>query len=112
MNPDISYSFEPFVEKRERLDFYRDDSFLQKLVLRYGGEKTHEQALVFSPKVSYRWNNLVDRAIRSNPPELQHYDAFNRRVDRLVRPYEIEILEKEVFSEALFSEKSIHLKAL
>ncbi|WP_146172126.1 hypothetical protein [Melghirimyces profundicolus] len=38
-----SYSFDPFVEERERVDFYRDDPFLRKLVLYYCGEKMDER---------------------------------------------------------------------
>jgi len=35
-----------------------------------------------------------------------HYDGHNHRIDRIVRPAQTEIMEKEVFSEALFSSKT------
>ena len=34
-------------------------------------------------------------------PFLLHYDGHHNRIDRIVRPGEAQILEREVFSEAL-----------
>ena len=38
-------------------------------------------------------------------PYMTHYDGLNNRIDRIVRPRETEIMEKEIFSEGLFSDK-------
>jgi alkylation response protein AidB-like acyl-CoA dehydrogenase len=104
-----SYSFNEFVLKRERLDWYRDEPFLQKVVKKFTGaeyEKTHGRILAFSPVVSSKWNQLAERIARPEVrPYMLHYDAFNHRIDRIVRPMEVHQLEKEVFGEGLFSSK-------
>ena len=35
-----------------------------------------------------------------------HYDGHHNRIDRIVRPHETEIMEKEIFSEAFFADKT------
>ncbi|WP_018131573.1 acyl-CoA dehydrogenase family protein [Effusibacillus pohliae] len=103
------YSFDAFLEKREAFDFYRDDFFLQKAVRKYAGaewESLHEKLLAFSPKVSFRWRKMTERIARPDVhPTILHYDAFNHRIDRIVRPHESLVLEKEIFSEGLFSDR-------
>lgn len=104
------YSFEKFIERRDSFDFYRDDPFLQKLVKKYAAaewETLNEKLLEFSPKVSYRWCDLADEIAKPEVrPYMEHYDAYNNRIDRIKRPYGTHILEEEIFSEALFSEKT------
>ena len=39
-------------------------------------------------------------------PYMMNYDGHNNRIDRIVRPRETEIMEKEIFSEALFSQRT------
>lgn len=109
-NRNNPYSFTEFLERRDRFDFYRDDPFLQKLVKKYAAdewETLHEKLLEFSPKVSFRWRDLADRIAKPEVrPYIEHYDAYNNRIDRIVRPLETHVLEKEIFAEALFSEKT------
>ncbi|HQE10395.1 MAG TPA: acyl-CoA dehydrogenase family protein [Bacillota bacterium] len=104
------YSFAGFLEKRDKLDFYRDDPFIQKVVKKYAAgewDSLHQKLLEFSSKVSFRWSRLAEKiAYPEVRPYIQHYDAYNRRIDRIVRPLEMHQLEKEVFSEGLFSEKT------
>ncbi|MEQ6389224.1 acyl-CoA dehydrogenase family protein [Bacillaceae bacterium S4-13-58] len=104
-----TYSFDDFLEKREGFDWYRDDPFLQKLVKHYTGasfEKIHENVLRFSPVVSREWNGLAEWGARPEVrPYMLHYDAFNHRIDRVVRSTEVHELEKGVFGEGLFSDK-------
>lgn len=108
-NRNNPYSFDAFLEKRETFDFYRDDHFLRKVIKKYAGddwESLHEQLLAFSPKVSFRWRKLTERIARPDVhPAMLHYDAHNHRIDRIVRPYDIHVLEKEIFSEGLFSNR-------
>ncbi len=96
------YSFNSFIEKREKLDFYKADPFVQKAFKYFSKEDfevVEKEAERFSPKVSFRWKKLVERMSRpENRPYLIHYDAYGNRVDEIVRPL------KEVFSEAIFSE--------
>ncbi|MGB4213440.1 MAG: acyl-CoA dehydrogenase, partial [Dethiobacteria bacterium] len=104
------YSFAGFLEKRDKLDFYRDDPFIQKVVKKYAAgewDSLHQKLLEFSSKVSFRWSRLAEKsAYPEVRPYIQHYDAYNRRIDRIVRPLEMHQLEKEVFSEGLFSENT------
>lgn len=109
-NRNNPYSFTEFLERRDGFDFYRDDPFLQKLVKKYAAgewETLHGKLLQFSPKVSFRWRDLADRIAKPEVrPYIEHYDAYNNRIDRIVRPLETHVLEKEIFAEALFSEKT------
>ncbi len=108
-NRNNPYSFEPFVEKRDSFDFYADDPFLQKLVRVYSSQLFEEidgRLREFSKLVSGRWRLLSERgSLPENRPWLMHYDGHNRRIDRIVRPMEIETLEREVYSTGLFSKK-------
>lgn len=104
------YSYAEFLEIRDSFDFYRDDPFIQKVVEKYAAgewERLQQKLLEFSPKVSFRWSRLAEKiAYPEVRPYIQHYDAYNRRVDRIVRPLEMHQLEKEIFSEGLFAEKT------
>ncbi|MFS0779199.1 acyl-CoA dehydrogenase family protein [Neobacillus sp. 3P2-tot-E-2] len=104
-----TYSFDEFVSRREDLDWYRDEPFLQKAVKKFTGaqfEQVNEKILAFSTRVSSKWNTLAERNARPEVrPYMLHYDAFNHRIDRIVRPYEVHQLENEVFGEGVFSSK-------
>ncbi|MDD5224415.1 MAG: acyl-CoA dehydrogenase family protein [bacterium] len=104
------YSFNSFLEWRKGVDFYADDPFLQKMVLVFAGREAAEadrEAGKFSKKASSRWRELAERAARpENRPFMLHYDGHKNRIDHIVRPYETEVLEKEVFSEGIFSQRS------
>ncbi len=104
------YSFEAYLNRRDSLDFYADDSVAQKIVRHYCGDywqQVDQEARALSRKVSFRWKKLAEAAaFPEKRPAVQHFDAYGNRVDRIIRPLETEILEEEVFSEALFSEKT------
>lgn len=108
-NRDNPYSFDDFLSWRNNFDYYADDTFLQKVVKHFAPnnwESIDQAARNISKKASFRWRDLADNAARpENQPSLLHYDAHNHRIDRIVRPMQTEIMEKEVFSEALFSRK-------
>ena len=103
------YSFETFLNQLQSFDFYADDPFLQKTLKYYAGEEfgsLDKKLRDFSPKVSFRWRPLTDTG--GNPrklPYLEPYNAYNRRIDRIVRAAETLQLEKEIFGEGLFSSK-------
>jgi len=103
------YGFDEFLEKLRGLDFYKDDPFLQKTIRHFAGEEwpeLHVKLMDFSPKVSFRWRDMADYIARpERQPYLQHYDAHNHRVDRIVRPAETRQMEREVFAEGLFSDQ-------
>ncbi|MED1865216.1 acyl-CoA dehydrogenase family protein [Fictibacillus nanhaiensis] len=103
-----TYTFNEFLQKRENIDWYCENPFLQKAVKKFverDFDKIHNAVLSFSPVVSLKWNRLAEHNARPEVrPYLLHYDAFNNRIDRIVRPHELYLLEKEVFGEGLFSE--------
>jgi len=104
------YSFDAYLENLRGFDFYLDDPFLQRVVEHYVGDERktlHPKLAALSEKVSFRWRPLADEAARPElRPSLQNYDAHNRRIDRIVRSGETRTLEREIFPEALFSEKT------
>jgi alkylation response protein AidB-like acyl-CoA dehydrogenase len=104
------YTFNPYLEWRKGVDYYLEDAFVQKLISRYAGpeaEQVDAEARAFSKKVSFRWRDLAERiATPDNRPYMMHYDGHKNRIDRIVRPYEIEVMEKEVFAEAWFAERT------
>ncbi len=104
------YNFNEFLEWRRNVDYYGDDPFIQKVIQHYTGdafEMVDAEARAVSKKVSFRWRDLSERLAQPEKrPYMMHYDGHHNRIDRIVRPAETELLEKEVFSEALFSEKT------
>ncbi len=108
-NRNNPYSFEEFVQELKALDFYRDDPFFQRVVSHYCANESPglpDELARFSATVSFRWRDLADRISQpAERPYVEHFDAYNRRIDRLVRPEATRILEKEAFGQALLSEK-------
>jgi alkylation response protein AidB-like acyl-CoA dehydrogenase len=110
------YSFDAFLCKVHGFDYYADDPFLQKALKHYSGDEFEEldgKLRDFSPKVSFHWRRLADTGGKpAKLPYIEHYDAYNRRVDRIVRSSEALQLEKEVFGEGLFSSKTTAWESL
>lgn len=102
------YTFNPYLEWRKNVDYYMEDPFFQKLIKIYTGdeaEKLDKEARLFSKKVSFRWRDFSERiAVPESRPYMMHYDGHKNRIDRIVRPYEIEVMEKEIFAEAWFAD--------
>ncbi len=109
-NRDNPYSFEKFLRRRDSFDYYRDDDFLQRLIRHHVGESweaIHNRLLEFSQLVSFRWRGLTEtNSLPEVRPWLMHYDGHGNRIDRIVRPRETEILEREVFGAGIFSAKT------
>lgn len=107
-NRNNPYSFDEFLGILTGFDFYGHDPFLQKCLRHYcseAWERVDDRLRDFSQSVSFRMRDLADHVARKERhPYIEHYDAHNHRVDRIVRPQEAHILEEEVFSEGLFSE--------
>lgn len=104
------YSFNEFLAWRQAVDYYADDPFIQRVVRHFTGEHWQQidaEARAVSRKASFRWRDLAERIARPElRPFMLHYDGHHNRIDRICRPCETEILEKEVFSEALFSDRT------
>jgi len=109
-NRDNPYSFNAFLEWRESCDYYADDPFAQAVVRTFCGEMAEmvdAAARDVSKKASFRWRRMAEAsAWPEKRPYLMHYDGHHNRIDRIVRPHESEVMEREVFGEALFSEKT------
>ena len=105
---DNPYSFNAFLEWRNTHDYYADDQASQKIIRHFVGEElwpeVDAEARRLSKRVSFRWRDMAEAiALWEKRPFMMHYDGHNNRMDRIVRPHEIELMEKEVFSEALYS---------
>ena len=104
------YHFNNFLQWRQKVDYYADDPFIQKVVRHFTGSEgktVDSEARAVSVKASFRWRDFSDSIARPEKrPFMLHYDGHHNRIDRIVRPLETEILEKEVFSEAFFADKT------
>ena len=104
------YNFDEFLNWRKHVDYYADDLFIQSVVKHFTGDswrQVDKAAREISLKASFRWRDLAESiAWPEKRPYLVHYDGHHHRIDRIIRPAETEIMEKEVFSEGLFSEKT------
>ena len=107
---DNPYNFDKFLNWRNGVDYYADDPFIQKVVKHFAGDgwpAVDAAARELSLKTSFRWRNLADQAARpENRPYVLHYDGHHHRIDRVVRPMETLAMEKEIFAEALFADKT------
>ncbi len=108
-NRNNPYSFDEFLAWRNGFNYYLDDPFFQKLLRHFCGsdfEAVDAELREMSEKVSFRWRDFAEKiALPEHRPYMRHYDGHNHRIDRIVRPTETEIMEREIFSEALFSDK-------
>ena len=109
-NRNNPYSFAPFLAWRDQVDYYADDPFLQRVVKLNAGPhaaRVDAAARELSVKASFRWRDLSNAvAVPERRPFMMHFDAHNNRVDRIVRPAEVETLEREVFGEGVFSSRT------
>ncbi|MCU0847891.1 MAG: acyl-CoA dehydrogenase family protein [Spirochaetes bacterium] len=101
------YNFDAFIDWRKGFDYYGDDEFLQRVLKRFAGKEFNSvdaEARKFSKKVSFKWRDLSDAiSVPEKRPYMMHYDGHRHRIDRIVRPEETRILEREIFSEGIFS---------
>lgn len=104
------YAFDDYLKWRGQVDYYRDDPFFQKVVKHFTGSAfpgIDEEARRLSLKASFTWRDMADTIARpENRPYMTHYDGHNHRVDRIVRPLETRTMEREIFSEGLFSSRT------
>ena len=109
-NRDNLYSFDDYIFVKNSFNYYRDDEFFQALVKKYVPpiefEKIDSELRELSDIVSYRFKALADEANRLENrmkcTTIQHYDAYNHRIDRIKRCAETETLEREIFDLGLF----------
>lgn len=91
-------------------DDYDDNLFLKKLFQHYLNQeitsfKTEMKAL--SKRSSSDYRDIVNEmAKRENQPKIEHYDAYNNRMDKIIRPKELVEVEESVFGEKLFGKET------
>lgn len=104
------YSFGGFLDKRASLNDI-DNPFLQKVLQQFTDTGFDEVMLTlqpFSEKLSYNWRRATAEYARpENHPKIRHFDAFNHRIDRIIRPQEAVQVTNEVFQEAVFSDNNL-----
>ena len=95
-NRNNPYSFDDFLFVRDNFNYYRDDDFLQALVKKYAPldefDTIDRDLRALSDYVSFRFRDLADKANelenRIKVTKLKHYNAYNRRIDRIERCHE------------------------
>ena len=112
-NRDNPYLFDDYVFVKNNFSYYQDDEFFQALVKKYVPlgefEKVDSELRDLSVIVSFRFKALADEANqlenRIKCTLIQHYDAYNHRIDKIKRCSETETLEREIFDLGLFNPK-------
>lgn len=103
------YSFNEYLKWRENFNYYTDDPFIQRVVNHYTGAASGDvdtEAREISGKASFRWRDMAEAiAWPEKRPYMMHYDGHHNRIDRIVRPHETELMEREIFGELLFTDK-------
>jgi hypothetical protein len=85
-----TYSFPPFLEKVQGIDFYRDDPFVRKMTKHYAGHdwpSLNQKLLAFSPRVSFskfplaakQLKEIVRTTQRTTAGAFKVYDVFLRQ---------------------------------
>jgi len=104
------YTFDDFLEWRKNVDYYDSDPFLQKALKHFAGRSAaaaDSEAREFSKMVSHRWRDFSEIiAWPEKHPYMVHFNGHNNRIDRIMRPMETEVMEKEIFETGLFSGKT------
>lgn len=104
-----NYSFDEFLMKRTSLNDL-DNPFLQKVLTNLVGDSSPKVLTLlesFAQKVSYKWRPIISEYARpENHPKLRHFNAYNQRIDRIIRPQEAVNVSNEVFGEGVFSDKN------
>ncbi len=112
-NRDNPYLFDDYIFVKNNFNYYRDDEFFQALVKKYipsdEYEKVDLEIRELSDVVSFQFKALADEANklenRMKCTVIQHYDAYNHRIDKIKRCTETETLEREIFDLGLFDPK-------
>lgn len=106
LKKDTTYSFMPFIEKRNLLNDL-DNPFLNQLFSTVIGESYEAVEKKLKPFVnlaSTTWRDMTNEIARpENHPTIRHFNAYNERIDRIIRPQESHDLTAAIFNHGLFS---------
>lgn len=104
------YSFREFIDQRDALHDLHNP-FLTKVLEQFcqdDWEEMKQRIEPFVKKASTEWRAIAaENARPENHPKLRHYNAYNERIDRIIRPLEMRQMEQEVFGSALFSKNQL-----
>lgn len=110
-----NYNFNEFLGSRSQLNDL-DNPFLRKILKNFSGnnyESLMEKLFPFSEKLSNDWRELTAEIARpENHPKIRHYDAYNNRIDRIIRPQQAVQLSEIIFREAVFSSKNVPFEGI
>lgn len=103
------YTFDEFLYARDNYDDFADNAFLQHVARFYVKDEweiINSELKALSSKVVNKWRKVAGEiARRENHPSIRHYDAFNQRIDEIIRPKESIEMERSIFAEGLFSDR-------
>lgn len=113
---DNNYSFDEFLQARDQYNDLLDNTFLLHVVKHYVQDNWNElltKMKALSKKSSFNYRHISNEmAKEANHPQVQHYNAYNQRVDDIVRPKAQQDMEDEMFQTALFSKKTSNWEQL
>ena len=110
-----NYSFGCFLDSRAELNDL-DNPFLQKVIFNLNSEDYDllwKRLQPFGEKLSNEWRKVAAEIARpENHPKIRHYDAYNNRIDRIVRPEQAVQLSEAIFGEGVFSENNLAFEGI
>lgn len=105
-----SYSFDEFLQVRDEYNDFFDNEFLQLVAKHYTKNEwtsLSDKIKALSERASYHFRHVTNEMAKStNHPKLEAYNAYNKRVDEIVRPKDQLDMEEEIFKQALFSKET------
>ncbi len=101
-----TYSFREFIDERDKLNDL-DNPFLQQVLQQFCLGTWDEMLPRLEPfvqKVTTDWRTLsAENARPENQPRVRHYNAYNERIDRIIRSSDMQHMEQEIFGYGMFS---------
>lgn len=105
-----TYSFREFIDKRDAMNDL-DNPFLLQVLQQFCHETWDEMLPRLEPfvkKLSSDWRAIAAESARpENQPKIRHYNAYNERIDRIIRSNQMQQMEKDIFGQGLFSKEQL-----
>ncbi|MFJ7734428.1 acyl-CoA dehydrogenase family protein [Lysinibacillus sp. NPDC097231] len=105
-----TYSFREFIDKRDTMNDL-ENPFLLHVLQQFCSETWDGMLPKIKPfveKLSTDWRAVAAESARpENQPKIRHYNAYNERIDRIIRSHEMQQMEKDIFGHGLFSKQQL-----
>lgn len=105
-----TYSFDEFLKARDEYNDFLDNDFLQLAAKHYikdEWEQLYEKIKTLSEETSFHYRHIANEISKiENQPKIEHYNAYNKRVDRIIRTKQQADMEEDLFKRALFSKET------